>query len=155
MRSNREYDLATAITIQPLTQPLMYKMGSSIFADMNWLKVAITTWASLPIIPSVNRTHREKCFCWSWQCCPWLSFYIFPTKPTSYPFPLASKYPRRHLKNWRQWYLPSRSLIGPVLTGHTLFMGQSLFDTPPPQICCGLSGLGFRSIRSDGIKIVW
>ena len=34
-RSIREYDLVTAIAIYPLTQYLMWKMGSSIFAAMS------------------------------------------------------------------------------------------------------------------------
>ena len=36
-------------------------MGSSIFVDMSQLKVASTTWASLPIIPSTER-EKEKIF---------------------------------------------------------------------------------------------
>ena len=47
-----EYDLATLIVICPLTQPLKWRIGSSTFAVMSGLKVAITTWPPLPSIPS-------------------------------------------------------------------------------------------------------
>ena len=59
MRIAREYDLVTAIVIQPLTQPLTCEVGSSIFASMSWLKLASTTWYSLPIIPSTKMTKGE------------------------------------------------------------------------------------------------
>ena len=49
--SIREYNLMTAISIRPLTQPLTCEMGSSIFAPMSWPKVESKTWAYLPIIP--------------------------------------------------------------------------------------------------------
>ena len=67
--STWEYNLVTIIEIYPLTQPLMYKMGSSIFAAKSQLKAASTTWSSLTIIPSTKRTNREKWFCWSQQYC--------------------------------------------------------------------------------------
>ena len=35
-------------------------MGSSIFSAMSSLKVVITTWAYLPIIPSIDRKNREE-----------------------------------------------------------------------------------------------
>ena len=57
MQITLEYDLVTAISIRPLTQPLMCEMGSSIFAATSWLKVASTTWTSLTIIPSTKRTN--------------------------------------------------------------------------------------------------
>ena len=45
--------------IRTLTQPLTYKMGSSIFVAMIRIKVASTTWAYLPIIPLAESTNRE------------------------------------------------------------------------------------------------
>ena len=57
-----ECTLVTAIAIWTLTQPLTCKIGSSIFAAMSRLKVASTTCASLPIIPSTDRTNKEKNF---------------------------------------------------------------------------------------------
>ena len=47
-----DQDPATTIAIQPLTQIRFYKMGSSIFAAISRLKLASTTRASFPIIPS-------------------------------------------------------------------------------------------------------
>ena len=55
-----EYDLMTAISIRPLTQPMMCETGLPIFAAMVQLKVASNTSASLPIIPSTERTNREN-----------------------------------------------------------------------------------------------
>ena len=63
--STREHELATAISIRPLTQNLTCEMGSSIFAAMGRLKVASATSSSLPIIPSTERINGEKCFRWS------------------------------------------------------------------------------------------
>ena len=60
----------------PLTQPLMCKIGSSVFAAMSRLKVASTTWAFLPSIPSTERKNGEKCLSCLWQCRPCLSFFI-------------------------------------------------------------------------------
>ena len=59
-RSTWEYDFATAMAIWPLTQLLTCKMVSSILVAMIWLKVASTTWVSLPITPSTESTNREK-----------------------------------------------------------------------------------------------
>ena len=50
--SNLQYDLVTTIVIHPLSQPVTYEMGLSIFAAMIRLKVVSTNSASLPIIPS-------------------------------------------------------------------------------------------------------
>ena len=64
----REYDLATMIAIQPLTQPHTFEMGSSIFATMNWLKFVSTTRASFPSMSSTEITNSEnflRCF-WKW-----------------------------------------------------------------------------------------
>ena len=47
-----ECDLVTAIAIHLLNQPLIWKMGSSIFAAISQLKVTSNTWYFLPIIPS-------------------------------------------------------------------------------------------------------
>ena len=57
--STWEYDLDTVIDIWMLTQPLTREMGSLIFAATGWIKVTSTTWASLPIIPSTERTNRD------------------------------------------------------------------------------------------------
>ena len=43
-----EYNIATAIVIQPLIHPHMYKMGSYIFSAMSWLKSKSTTRAFFP-----------------------------------------------------------------------------------------------------------
>ena len=51
----REYYLATAIVIRPLTHPRTCKMGSSIFAAMSQLKFASMNWYSLPKIPLTER----------------------------------------------------------------------------------------------------
>ena len=72
-----EYDLATVISICPLTQPLTWKMGLSIFAAMGRLKVASMACASLSIISSIERINRLKCLCWPYQLLPCLSLLIF------------------------------------------------------------------------------
>ena len=51
----QEYDHTTVIEIRPLTQPLTFEMGSSIFTDMSQIKVASTTLASLTITPSTKK----------------------------------------------------------------------------------------------------
>ena len=76
-RSIREYDLANVIAIRSLTQPLTREMSSSILAAMIQLKVASTTWSSLPRISSTERTNRKKCFRCSWKLRPCLSLFIF------------------------------------------------------------------------------
>ena len=81
LQSIWEYELMAAIAIRPLTQPLTCEIGYSIFSAMIQLKVASTTWASLPIIPSTERTNGGKCFCCSWKCLLFLSSFIFqPSK---------------------------------------------------------------------------
>ena len=59
-RSTQEYNLATTTLIWRLTQTLSCEMGSSLFAAMIRLKVASTTWASLPIISSTKMKNGEK-----------------------------------------------------------------------------------------------
>ena len=54
----------------------MWKMGLSIFAAMNRLKLESTTNASLPIIPSTERTKEEICFCLLQKSFPCFSFVI-------------------------------------------------------------------------------
>ena len=56
-RIMREYDRAATITIRASTQPRACEMGSSSFSATIWLKVATTTRASLPIMPSTE-SHR-------------------------------------------------------------------------------------------------
>ena len=73
--------------------------------------------------------------------CPYLFFSI---EPTAYPFTLASKYSRQHIQTWRQWLLLYGSPIGPGLTLHIMFLGISLRDAPPPQICCDPSSIKSR-----------
>ena len=96
-------------------------MGSSIFSAMTWLKVASMTTASLPFIPSIEMTNREKSLCWSYQSCPFPPSLIFLNEPKNYLLPLNSKYLCQHLQTWRQWLLPSDSPIGPILTHHPVF----------------------------------
>ena len=60
-----EYNLVTTIYILPLTKPMTREMCSHIFVAVSWLKVEITTIASLLIIPSTERKDREKSFRWS------------------------------------------------------------------------------------------
>ena len=73
----REYNLATDISIRPLTQPCTYEMGYSIFAAMSRLKYASTTRASFPSMPPTKRKYGEKCFCCSWQLLQYLYFFSF------------------------------------------------------------------------------
>ena len=47
---------------------------SSAMTRISWER---TTRASLPSIPSTERTNNEKCFRWSLQCVPCLSLLIF------------------------------------------------------------------------------
>ena len=147
-RSTWEYNLTNKIAILPLTHPLTCTMGLSIFADMSQFKVASTTSALLPIIPSTERTNGEKlsiarikpaCVCTSW---------FFYTEPTNYPFPLSSKYPRHHPQTWRQVFLLYGYPIGPGLTRHPVFLWCSLPEAPPPPICCSPSRLGVLCVRS-------
>ena len=56
-RIMRECDRATVIAIRSLTQPCTCEMGSSIFPAMSRLKVASSTRASFPSMPSTERTH--------------------------------------------------------------------------------------------------
>ena len=58
-------------------QPRTYKMSSSIFAAMSWLKFASTARSYLPSMASTEITNRETCFHWVWQCLPCLSLLIF------------------------------------------------------------------------------
>ena len=67
---NRDLNLA-------VNQTCNVEMVSSIFAAMRKLKVMSTNCASLPITPSTERTHGEKCFLWGCQCFWCLSFFIF------------------------------------------------------------------------------
>ena len=52
------------------------KRGYYIFSAMVWLNCASTSRASLPSIPSTERTNGENCFRWLLQCLPFLSFLI-------------------------------------------------------------------------------
>ena len=53
-RSTLEYDVIIVRSIRPLTQPVMYKIGSSIFAATTQIKLDGTTSAYLPIIASTE-----------------------------------------------------------------------------------------------------
>ena len=64
-RINLEYDLVTAISIRPLTQSVTCKIGSSSFTSMIRIKLASTTSASFPVIPSTKKTNGEKFLLWS------------------------------------------------------------------------------------------
>ena len=55
----RAYDLATAISIQPLTQPCTFEMGSSFFFAMSRLKFVSMTRASFLSITSNERGNGE------------------------------------------------------------------------------------------------
>ena len=92
-----ECTLVTAIAIWTLTQPLTCKIGSSIFAAMSRLKVASTTCASLPIIPSTDRTNKEKKL-FSWQCRPCLSFFNCSHPEKACPFPISYRTPSQNLQ---------------------------------------------------------
>ena len=74
-QSTLEYNLATAIEVWLLTQPVTCGMVSVVFVAMSRLKVASTTSASLPIIPSTERTNGKK-ICWSYQAFPCLSLLV-------------------------------------------------------------------------------
>ena len=54
-----EYDLVTTIAIRPVTQPCMFKTGSSIFSAMSRLEFASTTRASFTCMQSIERTSGE------------------------------------------------------------------------------------------------
>ena len=66
-KTNPEYDTQTKIEIRSLTQPLTFKMGSSIFMAMSKLKVASKTWTSFTIIPQM-RELVEKVDIWAGLC---------------------------------------------------------------------------------------
>ena len=53
------------------------KRGSSLFSAMTWLSWDSTNRDSLPRILSTEITNGEKCFRWSLQYLPCLSFLIF------------------------------------------------------------------------------
>ena len=57
----RDYELETAVIMQPFIQPCTCKMGSSIFAAIIQLKFASTTRDSLPSMPPTERK-TEKMF---------------------------------------------------------------------------------------------
>ena len=106
-----EYDLMTAISIRPLTQPMMCETGLPIFAAMVQLKVASNTSASLPIIPSTERTNRENVSfnrSRSAHTCP---SWFYPNLTTTYIFWLISESPRQHLQTWCQQSFPSNFLF--------------------------------------------
>ena len=77
-------------------------------------------------------------------------YWLFPTDPTTYPFPMDSKHSRHNLQTWHQWFIPYGFTIGPGLTRHPVFLWRSLCDAPPSQICCDPIVLGFFHIRSEG-----
>ena len=83
----REYDLATAIAIRPITQPCTCEMGSSIFAAMSQLKFASTTRASFPSMPSTEITNIEKFIARgnSYRSCPYFTFHSNPGAFPLYP----------------------------------------------------------------------
>ena len=132
-RSTREYDIATAIVIWPITQPLTCKMGSSVFVAVSQLKVVSMTWASLTIIPSTKRTNVENIYVGRGNAARACPSSIFPTKEKSYPFLLSSKYPHQHLLTWRQWLLLSGYSIGPGFTRHHVFLEWYCRVAPPPS----------------------
>ena len=69
-----EYYLATAIDIRTLNQPVTCEMGFPSFVAMSWLKVASTTIASFPIIPSTERTNGEK-----FLRCQYMPAHVLPS----------------------------------------------------------------------------
>ena len=97
-----KYDLVNKILTGPLTQPVVWEMGSSIFAAMTKLKVATATSASLPIIPSTERKTDKYlsfgCNRPAHACPSWVS----PNLSTTYPSWMASKNPRQYLQTWCQ-----------------------------------------------------
>ena len=55
-----EYDIATAISIRPLTQTRTWEMVSSIFSAMSQIKSPSTAMTSFSRIPSTETTNGEK-----------------------------------------------------------------------------------------------
>ena len=152
-RSTWEYDFATAMAIWPLTQLLTCKMVSSILVAMIWLKVASTTWVSLPITPSTESTNREK-IRWSKQYCPCFSCLMFSHQVKSVSISSGLQVSMPASPNLTPMIASIWNPVGPGLTCPPMFMEHSLYDAPPPQICCGPSKLGVCFIISEGRSLV-
>ena len=96
--SSLEYNLVAVIAIRMLTQPMTCEMGSSIFVAMSQLKVASTTSASLPTIPSTKRENGEN-FSVSRSKPARVCTYLFSLdQPKTCTFSLVSKSLRQHLQ---------------------------------------------------------
>ena len=132
--STYKYYLTTVIAIQLLTQPLMCEMDSSILVATSWLKVVSTTWASLPIIPSTERTNREFFSVGLGRDVRAYPSSIFPTEEKVCLFPLYSTTLRQHLQTWFQFTLLSGSPISPGYTHHLGFLQYYPHGAPPPLI---------------------
>ena len=83
---NLEYNLATAISIRTLTQPVMCEMGLSSFVAMSWLKVASTTGAYLPIIPSTEKKSNKNVSVGRNRSAHVCTYWFSPNPPTTYTF---------------------------------------------------------------------
>ena len=153
-QSTLEYNLATAIEVWLLTQPVTCGMVSVVFVAMSRLKVASTTSASLPIIPSTERTNGEKKYVGRIKPSHVCLYWLFPSDTTIYTFPLVSKYRLQHLQTWRQWSPLYGFSVRPVLTRHPVFLEVSLCESTPHRIFCVPSGLGFCLICSEGKSLV-
>ena len=131
-----EYYLATAIVIQPLTQPRTCKIGSSIFSATRKPEFASTTRVSFPIMPSTERKNGETCFRCSWQWLTLLSLFYFSSDPGV--FPMAHSWGCRSLGPpvWRQWWLQSDFNTIHVWGRRISSIIRPSPGVPPPLIYC-------------------
>ena len=149
-----EYDLTTTIATRISTQPLIWKMGSSIFVAMSQLKVVSMTWDPLTIILSTESASREKYFRRSWQCCPCLSLFNFPHWVKSLSIPSV-------FNDSDSASLRLTPMIASVWLSH-----RTRIDTPhlvsemllpwhtSSSVHCSPGELGFHHVRSEGRRLV-
>ena len=84
--------------------PHTYKRGSSLFYDMTWINFESTTRATLPSIPSTERTNGESVFVCSDSVYRDLPFWLFPTGIGALPLVNTFMNLRHRHRVWRQWW---------------------------------------------------
>ena len=113
-----DYNITTAIAIQPLTQPWTFKMSYSIFSAMSRLKSASMNRDTFPSIPSteikMEKTFSVACGNYYWVFPP----FLYPTKPRAFPLAPSCGIQSLVPPVWRQLFPQSDFPISPGLGRH-------------------------------------
>ena len=126
--------------IRLLIQPHMFKMVSSIFSAMSWLKFTSTTRASLPSMPSTERMNGEKVSVARGSDYRDYTSWFSTTNTGVLPSAQTCRFPCQHCRVWLQlWHQPVCPII-PVWVCHPLSQNCHSPGVYPSMIYYGPGG---------------